>query len=142
MKLNQIKQEQVYYMWDLAEDAIANALEESVREQQLAGIKGRVFAGMSQLWNLEAEGGKYVAWATTTLYTGDGISSILQLNTANAEDLQKILPFLDQIELYARELGARYIEIVGREGWKRVLRPYGFQHNYTSVIKPVTKEVH
>lgn len=42
---------------------------------------------------------------------------------------------LTTVEHYARMHGCYGIEIVGRKGWERVVRDYGYEHFYTAQIK-------
>lgn len=50
-----------------------------------------------------------------------------------------ILPGLEKIEKYALDVGASEVVALGRKGWERKLKPYGYGVKYTQVRKDVRK---
>jgi hypothetical protein len=127
--------------WPEAEEHLAKAVGNEYEEQQLRIIKGRVFAGLNTLWKVEEEG-QPVAWCTTLIYTGDGLTNIVQIQLGTSEDLKFLLDKIDEFEVWAFNHGAHYIEVVGRQGWTKPLKALGFEHNYTSLLKQVYEELH
>ena len=108
----------------------------------MAQVKARVFAGMNQLWKVVDNLGRPIAWCTTFIYTADGNKTTAQINLATSDDMDLLVDKMPEFERWAMDKGYDYIEITGRLGWLRVMRNYGFEHNYTSLLKRVSKELH
>ena len=50
-------------------------------------------------------------------------------------DLDEILDMLPDAEEFAKDHGCSLIEITGRRGWKRALRPFGFKEEAVVLTK-------
>jgi hypothetical protein len=130
------------YHWAEAEEWLAQASHNEYRAEQLQTLKGRVFTGMAALWRIEDEIGRTIGWAATTIYTPDGIIKVVQIDLATGGRLTDFTEHLHEFEQWAHEHGVDYIEVIGRAGWTRALAPLGFEHNFTSLLKRVYKELH
>lgn len=145
MKASSIKEVplvQVGLVWDEAEPYLRRAVDSVATEEYLAFIKGRLFTGMEQLWQLRDDIGEILGYATTSIYTRNGLTTTVVINLGVANELEAFVSYLSGFEVWAKGKNIDYIEVVGRKGWEKVLRSEGFEHNYTSLIKPVIKELH
>jgi hypothetical protein len=97
---------------------------------------------MAALWRIEDEAGQALGWATTTIYTPDGDTKIVQIDLATGGSIDDFTEHLHEFEQWAHSHEIDYIEVVGRYGWMRRLAPLGFEHNFTSLLKRVYKELH
>lgn len=128
--------------WNEAEAWLTEATDSEYRVEQLQMLKGRVFTGMAALWKIEGECGETRGWASTTIYTPDGITRVVQIDLATGGRLEEFTEQLDEFYRWAHSHGIDYIEVIGRHGWMRKLSPLGFEHNFTSLLKRVYKELH
>ena len=137
--LIQVKQTQVPYVWEEAEKYLVRAMQD---ERTITNTKARVFAGLDNLWAVADKDGEPLAWATTLLYTEDGVKVTAQIRLAATDDMKLFVEKMPEFERWAHEKGAHFIEVVGRKGWEKVLKSDGFTFNYTSLVKRVYKELH
>lgn len=133
---------QAITIWPTAEEYLREAIIDEDKDNFLRSLKAKVFAGICTLWELRDEFEEVLAYVITVLYSNDGKVKIAQLYMATTKDMQIFVEQMDQFESWARTSGVDLMEIVGRKGWERVLKPYGFTHNFTSLVKAVTKELH
>ncbi len=142
-KMIELNQAQAILRWPIAEEYLRKALDFN-HDQELLNIKARVMAGINTLWVIEDEEGAPIAYGVTYMYSPDGIIFTVQIRLATTTNfaLEKFIEKLDEFEIWAHNQGAHYIEIAGRKGWEKIMKPHGFKHNYTSLMKRVTKELH
>lgn len=140
--LKQIDPLHVDLLWPEAEPFLRQALAGVDPDEYLKDMKARIFAGINKLWAIEDADGKAVAYAATITYTPDGISSTIQIYLASTISKELFTEQLAHFEAFAMQNNITYIEIVGRKGWEKVMKPHGFVFNYTSLLKRVTKELH
>jgi len=130
-------------LWPKAEEHLRQAISdnESDPDRYMMQLKAKIFSGVHALWVMEDEK-KPVAYAITAVYSGDGIVTVAQIYLAQGKDLDMFLDKMDEFTVWALKNGAHFIEVIGRKGWERVLRPYGFKHNFTSLLRRITEELH
>jgi hypothetical protein len=44
----------------------------------------------------------------------------------SGEDMKPALPLIEAINDWGKEQGATYLEVIGRPGWEKLMKPYGF----------------
>lgn len=128
--------------WPNAAPALRRAVLHGEPDLELRTLRIRVANGLTQLWKVVDEKGKVSAWATTYLYSSNQNQQTAQITMAAADNAEDFLEMLAPFEEWAKLQGVEVIEVIGREGWKKLLRPHGFSHNYTSFTKEVYKELH
>jgi hypothetical protein len=138
----EIDQTEAPLLWREAEGFLSAAVIDSDPTNYLRNVQARIFSGLNTLWKLEDEDGKAVAYVVTVIYSPDGLHRTVQLYLATSESLQHLLVQMDQFIAWALKNKVDYIEVVGRKGWEKALRPYGFSHNHTSLIKRINEELH
>lgn len=97
----------------------------------VAGLTQRIQAGQYKLWLL----GDFRAVFLTSLYLQQNGRLVLSLSWAAGDDAIEPDVVLPRVEAYAREHDCYAVEVMGRKGWERVLKPYGYGPFYTGVIK-------
>ena len=127
--------------WPEAEVHLRRAVSGCDPDGYMKNVQAAVFAGINTLWRIE-EDEELSAYVVTNLYTVDGLNTVAQIHLMTASDMEKILPLMDYFTVWAKKHNADWIEVIGREGWKRMLKPYGFKHEYTSLLKRVVEEIH
>jgi len=85
-------------------------------------------SGLSQLWITQTD--KPIN-ATVSRMDGDTVEIWL----CGGNVLAGALPFLETILEAARMAGATNARIIGRKGWVRVLRPYGWRPDGDELVK-------
>lgn len=143
MELTALKQAEVGQYWPEAEQYLLTAVHASEDDPAafMRQVKARVFAGINTLWVLRDE--KTIsAYAITILYSPDGVVNIAQIALAHAKDLEILLAQMDVFVTWAIGKKLDYIEVIGRKGWEKTLKPLGFRHNYTSLLRRITEELH
>jgi hypothetical protein len=117
---------------------IQRIVDERPDEVTVAWLLGEVLAGRQVLWVAfdEAAPDMVVMAAFTAiqhyLATGYTFAKVIGLGGAGIDEA---LPFLDEIERWAKANGAQCIEESGREGWVRVLAKHGYRRKSTTLTK-------
>ena len=142
MKLKEISILEAPFLWDEAKEFLAKAVSDEEPEDYLRQIKANVFAGTNTLWQISDDFEEPIGYAVSYIYTTDGVTNIVQISLAATDSLEQLLKQLDAFETWVEGIGADYIEVVGRKSWERILKPFGFNHNYTSLIKRAKRELH
>ena len=132
---------EVRHYWPEAELHLRRAVYGADPDGYLRNVQAACFAGINTLWRIE-ESNELLAYVVTNIYTVDGIMRVAQLHLMTATDIEELLPLLDYFEVWVQKHQVDWIEVIGRKGWERMLKPYGFKHEYTSLLKRVTKEIH
>lgn len=140
--LREISTVEAQRIWPAAEEYLIHAVDDMDKENFLRMIKAKVFAGMNTLWVLEDENEEPIAYAITVIFTPDGISKSIQIYMATGRDLEIFTSQLDQFTVWCIKHEIDFIEVVGRKGWEKILKPLGFSHNYTSLLKRISEELH
>ena len=143
LNLTQVDFREVNFIWPEAEQYLRLAVDETTSEESyMRNMKARVFSGANQLWKVADEGGKPIAYAITGIYSPDGTSITAQIYMGAASNMDGFLSVFDQFEVWAKKNGVTFIEVIGRKGWEKKMKPYGFCHNYTALIKHIPKGLH
>lgn len=111
---------------------IALLLDEAVKKggNDWAEVRETLEDGRSQLWLTVTDDSEAVA-AMVTRMDGD----TFEIWLAGGDVLSTSVPYLETALQAAREEGATNARIVGRKGWTRVLKPYGWQPQADELIK-------
>ena len=127
-------------IWPEAREYLRDAVEDRDPDSFLRDVQAKIFAGLHTLWRIVDEAGELVGYVVTTIYTSDGVTKIAQIYMASGNDLDLLVQEMDHYVEWADERGVHLIEIIGRKGWEKILAPYGFKHNYTSLMRRVREE--
>lgn len=101
----------------------------------LPGLCERIRDGRFKLWFLTPGKGRIDAVFLTAMYTQQNGRLILSLSWAGGQDVVDVADLISVFEAYARMQGCWAIEVIGRKGWERVLRPHGYGHFFTGLLK-------
>jgi hypothetical protein len=127
-------------IWNMTEDIdehIKKAIEHSNGEFDAISIYEQVSQGLMSAWIVSDEEYNIMAVLITELVTYP-LRSMVRIVLCGGEKLDKWLDtFLNKMDEYARNLGASGIEVVGRKGWERMLKNYGYEYTYTALFKEV-----
>lgn len=110
-------------------EAITDAHSYSVGEFTLASILQSIERGESRVFNVED---LYAVVCINHYETYKACCIQLCGGTMNMQVLAKGLAL---VERYAQDMGCSTLEVYGRKGWVRQLKPLGFEETYTVVQK-------
>ena len=100
------------------------------------GLCRKILEGAVQAWVVQTDDIIHVVLMTQMFELVEG--KVLQVFWAWGHDLAHSLPCLDLVlNRFARTFGCTQIDIQGRKGVERLLRPLGFEFAYTTVSRPV-----
>lgn len=120
---------------------IQRIVDEAPEQMTVAWLLGEVNAGRQDLWLAydDAVPDAVVMVALTAImhYPATGYT-FCRLVGLGGERLDEVLPFLDDLEAWAKAQGAQEIEPIGRDGWARVLEHRGYVRKSTVLAKRLT----
>ena len=92
--------------------------------------------GRLQLWTMNDEDEFFLAGVTELLIFPK--TKVLNIVLIMGSGMKDSLEFLDCTEMWARKQGAMKSNIVGREGFLRVLKPYGYRKRAVALSKDIS----
>jgi hypothetical protein len=118
--------EDVGKVWDLCKPLLSQATDRSGGRETSLTLYSKIKSGSSQLWIIIVDGFP-VASATTevTVYKNLNVSFLggSGMNVWLDE-------FINQLKIYAKHNNCSKIELFGRKGWLRELKPFGFKKEH------------
>jgi len=123
MRLTTFPSNTIDWVWRYVHPHLKRAIDqqdEYTEQEIFNGLKNREY----QLWcALRDDNQIEAALVTSIKKTADGRSYCL-LQACGGDDLADWLPFLDEVEEWARSMGCSEMRIYGRRGWLKVLDGY------------------
>ena len=92
--------------------------------------------GTLQLWTVNNEEEFFLAWVTTLHKFPK--TKVLEILLIVGDRMKDSLVFLDCTEMWAKKQGATKSNIIGREGFLRVLGPYGYRKRAVALSKDIS----
>lgn len=103
-------------------------------------LLAQIAAGGVQVW-LATKEGEPIVILLSQFYT-TLVTRVFQIFFAVGIDMVENIELISGLEKFAAEGGATRFEIQGREGFGRVLKPYGFEKEYVVFSKPMNWREH
>lgn len=131
MKLTQIPPEH----FDLAParcfDDIKQVVDLANGERDMGHVCAALASGENQLWVYWDEQSEHIGTVVTRIIDFDAMRAcVIEYCAGPANAVQDYFNHIEEIETWARYNGCQETRIVGRKGWRRVLRDYGYEHQY------------
>ena len=126
-------------VYDISARHIERAMKYGGGELWPEDVKEHLLEGRKQLW-IVVEGNIVIASIVTEIatYPRKKVVRILMIGgdrlTEWGRDLHATL------EKWAKRIGANSIEIIGRKGWERLMKEFGYKAAYTYLKKEVEHE--
>lgn len=131
---------QVETSWPVLGPWIVQAVGEDADASDVTYIKHQAETGQATIMALTINGVVGVVLVCESALFGGKKTLVLRwLSGAKINDWLK---YYSYVEEHAFQHGYERIEVWGRKGWEKQLRPYGFWHEFTVLGKFVTKRVH
>ncbi len=121
---------------------IAQAIEGSRAAQDLEQVKARAMNGSMQIWIGANPRTKLVSMVLVTEAILIDEIPMLVLRMLAGVDIDECLPDMALIESWAIGKGFHSLQVWGRKGWEKKLKPLGFRHEYTILSKVLDKGLH
>lgn len=106
--------------------ALNKLVERFPDDMTLEHLRDGMFSGKYQTW-LVLDGERFMAFGLTEIRmneaTGNKTVIVIALSGEGGED---IVPLIEGVETWAREIGAHDVRPVGRLGWKKALAKIGY----------------
>lgn len=136
MDVQRLTPEQVSIFWPQIEGALDADPElwqgAFSKEMMLAGVEH----GAAQVWAVGKDGAVYFVMLTQIFNTP--VDRVLQVVWAWGNGLKRALPQLDaEVDRFAEKAGCQRIEVIGRKGFEKLLRPLGFQFQCATYSRDV-----
>lgn len=123
--------------WPQIRELLAQALEHSMPLEPEA-IYADALVYKAQIWVVWSVGKepKIVGAAATSVTDHGGGNSVLRVVALAGRNFNQWKPqVIAAFEVFARGVGCRAIEAVGRKGWGKHLDDYGFEPKYVTFVK-------
>lgn len=141
LELHLIKEAGHSYWWPQFEAALKDSRELLVDSFTNEAILAAIVGSRIQMWVVSAETAE--VFILSQFYQTE-TTTVFQIFWTYGENFQKYLPLLaDGFDQFARHHGATKIEIQGRKGFERLIKPYGYELDYVTYsrrVQPAQKE--
>jgi len=125
--------------WDRVEGYLKKGTDYSYGRFDVPSLKAEIENGFQQLWvAFVGENDIFCAFTTQVIvYPLKKNLSIVFLGSDEWSSKHRKERVMDACIKHAKDVGCRGVEITGRRGWERMLRPMGFKPSYIVVEKEV-----
>ena len=105
-------------------------------KMDLSDIYHSLVAGNYQFWMANDADEFFLGMLTSTIAYPK--KKTMQIIWMGGDRLHDALPLLDYIEIWAARRGIESVEVGGRAGWVRTLRPLGYEELWRTVVKDIS----
>ena len=120
------------FMWEKVNRRIEHALGNDLTSCKIEEVYEDLLTGLRQLWVVHRGGDIAAVIVTQLLQSSEG--SYLHVLALQGENMEKWLPLIDRaLRLFAAAHACAFLEITGRRGWVKTLKPYAWQEIYVSM---------
>jgi len=113
------------YVWDQVVPYLQKALDRDDGLTDCAHIYRKLKSRDMQLW-IAWDGDVKGAGITQVAVYPNG--KVLQVLYASVETLSECLGWEPMLRAYARDTGCKYVDIIGRAGWRKIFPDYEVKH--------------
>lgn len=139
---SRIQQQNMEGAWIAAMPWIEKAIGEvNHTHAELVHIQKGLYAGVLQLWAIQdkRKDNMPVFFLITELHTTEAGFKTLILRWAAGTDMGDWLDDIELLEEICSREGYHKMEVWGRAGWEKVLKPHGFKREFTILSKLVKR---
>lgn len=137
MNLLPVPVEYVELVWDKVEPLLSKATDASNDRYDTDKIKVDLYNGSKMLWIMVNEEEEIDVALTTSIEDYSGKRAI-RVSFAGGKDLLKNIPLArDTIKEFGQSVGCTVLEVLGRRGWDRALKPYGYRLSYVCMEEDI-----
>lgn len=127
---------QIRHYWPKLEECLDAEPELWAKALSKEDIFKRSLHGAIQMWAVCNQDTIHIAFMTQVIESK--VERILQVWWMFGRDLEASLPCLDMVlNDYMNTIEADKLEVVGRKGFEKMLKPWGFRYEYSLYSRPV-----
>lgn len=128
--------------WPMVAPWIARAIGADDTEEDLAIIKHKACNNVAQIWlgKTPKEGDIDLVFVTEGMIL-DNIPTLV-IRWLTADKVEDCLIDFGLLENWALHSGYKRLQVWGRRGWERKLKPLGFTHSFTVMNKFIEQGLH
>ena len=143
MKITDINTKDIDLVWPLVAEYLHSAVQEANGEYDLQDIYDALQKNMMRLWVTYDDFGivKAAAVCTINFFPHKKICFIMFTGGVNVDEWCTDQT-LSAIESWAKENGASTMQVFGRKGWIKKLKPLGFKEKYWVLTKELLWSKH
>ena len=125
--------------WDRVKGYLKKGTDYSYGRFDVPSLQAQIENGLQQLWiAFVGENDIFCAFTTQVIvYPLKRNLSVVFLGSDEWSSFHRKECVVDAFTKHAREIGCQGVEVTGRRGWERMLRPMGFKPSYVVVEKEV-----
>lgn len=123
--------------WPIVAPQLQRALDESLGELSLEGVRQRLMKAKMQLWMIGDEFDEDTLGVVITQVERGEMASFLNIVLCAGDGLEEWIDHLHVLEMFAEQQNCEYIKVHGRAGWERILKPYGYKKYSVVLSKPL-----
>lgn len=138
-KITIIPQLLVEQMWPKVLPLLEKAREYWQGYFTLDDIKVSVLAGSMQMWTAIEKDKVYMVGLTSL--EPYPACLVLRILLIGGSDVRRILPCISEIENWGAMLGAQKCEIIGRDAWWTLMKPYGYVKRSIVLTKDIVSMI-
>lgn len=127
-------------IWPVVGPWILNAVGPLADASDVAQIKNQAVCGNSNIIILRKNRNIELVLVTEACFYGGRKTLVLRWMSGKMEN--HYLSWIFMLENYALKAGFERLEVWGRKGWERKLKPYGLAHEYTVLGKHLPQRAH
>ncbi len=124
-----IKPEAVMPLWPQVEPFVRSSVSWSPHLQKMEGaahVRDRCVSGEYQVWLSHSEGA--IKAVLVVAITQHSACKVVDIHYGAGDDMETWMPgFYDVMAADARAAGCRFVRVIGREGWAKPLKEFGFE---------------
>ena len=121
--------------WPVVADLLEKALKHDYYGMSLADVKEFIVNEEMQLWTVFDEAKHLLAACTTETNEAFGHKGCKIILLAGGHMSTWLDDLLDVIDRWATAQGCEYIEAIGRRGWEKAAKKFGYQYGHTVIYK-------
>lgn len=114
---------QAHKIWPQIENGVLDSLDRGVGGS-IDALRDGVLSGDALMWLALSDGIILATVITELVETDDGLVCVIR--SLFGENMREWFGYLKQIEQFAINEGCVSVQVIGRTGWKRVLRDYEY----------------
>ncbi len=122
-------------------DFLMDALAEDDNTISYEDLISKLYLGEKKLFVLANDLNKSIHAAIVTEFCIINYQKRLLIRLLGGKDMKDWLDLIDQFVGFAEANECKYIMLCGRRGWKKLLKPYGYQEKGTIFSMKLNKEI-
>ena len=135
LHLKQVETHEIFNEWSAIDRLLNYASGYWEEHYTLEQLRQMLLAGLMQFWHLRRDGEDEPYLGALLQINEYGKKKVMRILWLGGETYDGMMDFLWVLELWAAKLGCKDLEVAGRDGFERLLKPYGFEKTHVVLRK-------